>query len=142
MLESFDQKDPYKHLRDGKKIGKTPEEFTCDMEGVKSFSELYKVIAEIQKVDKDFCPPDMFQYIYHLEPGVIEEMVSREMTYKPITRKYGLRSKVKELVSKLPPKSLPPPVLAENDMELTIVRQSEVEEERKRDKRNDDKLWA
>ena len=72
------------------------------IKGATSFSDLYAKIREIQKEHKDFCPPEMMQSIYDFDNAGDSRLVSFPAMFNTITRTFGLRDKVMDLVRQFP----------------------------------------
>ena len=85
------------------------KEFEAMIAGVNDFATLFQVIDEIRKVDETFCPNNMLDEIREINKNkdrTIIDLLDRQKTgpLVAITRKYGLRSKVIELVAQFPRK--------------------------------------
>lgn len=84
-----------------------PYEVLVPIEKIKkaqTFDELYRAIEDIRATDAEFCSDKMMQNIYDIEGAKEPNFANVPAIFTTITRKYGLREKVIELVRMMPPK--------------------------------------
>ncbi|MEI6396639.1 MAG: hypothetical protein WCO48_01005 [Candidatus Taylorbacteria bacterium] len=76
--------------------------FVQEFTDTKSFDKLYEIIETIKKIDPNFCPDKMLNYIKDLEKEENPRIADVVSVFTPITDKFKLRTNVIRLVSEMP----------------------------------------